>query len=572
MAITSKSEPATSKSEPVGIPPRVMWTREGKQTAILSKSILVGSVLSMMIVAAGVVLYLMAQANDPKPYRDSIDQVRQIQQLAAEWSVETARVRADPLSDYDALTAFVPRMQGLQGTLLDTIRGIADIPDRLANDVSAYVSAINAKEERIERFKTSNSVVRNSSRYLPQAAADIVQDAEMDTDLAREIGVAANEINDYLAAPSDAAKGRLTAVVERLGQRAGQLPDRIADAVANFTSHAGVLLDRQGPTDEIFEQATSNDISDMSDRLIGALATELSRVEQLGAWFMNGILGAAAALLLVWIVLALLRRPEAAKVVQATAVAPGDVLEAVVATVPQAAAAAPPEAAVREREPTASEKLLMSQRILSETIGRHIAAASRSLAASADALPVENGAADEVLRQAQEIAEMAERLSTVSNKHEVSYDLLDLNDCIADVVEATGADGVATVTTESSDVPEVFASRAEVCLMLEKILENSVQAIQEKGLGEGSKGEIRITTGGDADKATVTVMDNGIGMAAEVRERMFEPFYTSRDGRDGVGLTTTRHLVEKYGGTFSVSSHAGGGTVTRIELPGMASG
>ena len=67
----------------------------------------------------------------------------------------------------------------------------------------------------------------------------------------------------------------------------------------------------------------------------------------------------------------------------------------------------------------------------------------------------------------------------------------------------------------------------------------------------------------------MTVFDNGTGMAADVRARMFEPFYTSKDDRDGVGLTTTRHLVEKYGGTVSVSSHVGGGTVTRIELPGM---
>ena len=51
---------------------------------------------------------------------------------------------------------------------------------------------------------------------------------------------------------------------------------------------------------------------------------------------------------------------------------------------------------------------------------------------------------------------------------------------------------------------------------------------------------------------------------------MFEPFYTSKENRAGLGLTTTSHLVEKYGGTYSVSSHEGAGTVTRIELPGIA--
>ena len=529
--------------------------------AITSKSIWVGVGCSAVIVVASAVLYATAQENDPEPYQRSIGQVREIQQLAAEWSVETARVRSDPLADYDALVAFIPQMDALKSGLLDTIRGIAGIPDRLANDVSAYASAIDAKEERIERFKTANSVVRNSTRYLPLAAANIVQDAEADTNLAREVGTTANEINDYLAAPTDAAKGRLTAVVERLGQRAERLPNRLANALTNFTSHARVLLDRQGPTDEIFEQATSNDISNMSVRLITDLGTELNRVEQRGAQLMNGLLGAAAALLVVWIVVALVRKPDASKVVHVSA---GARRGAVAAAAAQAASTGGHEAA-------ASGKMLMSQRILSEAIGQRIAAASNGLAASADALPVENGAAADVRRQAQEIAELAERLSSVSNKHDLSYDLLDINDCIPEVIEATGAEAVATVTTESADVPEVFASKTEICLMLEKILENSVQAIQEKGFGDDNgKGEIRITTDGDDDRATVTVFDNGSGMAADVRARMFEPFYTSKDDRDGVGLTTTRHLVEKYGGTVSVSSHLGGGTVTRIELPGMA--
>ena len=539
-----------------------------------SRSIVAGIVLSVAIIAAGVVLYALAQQNDPVPYRESISRVQQVQQMASDWSVETARVRSDPLADYDALVAFIPRMDTLKGELLDTIRGIPGVPDRLANDVSAYASALDAKEERIERFKTANSVVRNSARYLPVAAGNIVQNPAAGSDLTREIGTTANQINDYLAAPSDAMKGRLTAVVERLGQRADALPDGLSDAVRNFIAHAMVLLDGQGPTDEIFEQATSGDISDFSMRLIADLGTELNRVEQRSAWLRNGTLAAAAALLLVWTVLAMVRtRPPASTAPRA--VAAGRVaVEAVPAAPDASAPAAPTRTPIGETAILASEKLLLSQRILSETIGRRIAAASNDLAERADSLPVENGAADEVRQQAREIAEMAERLSSAaSGKHDASYDLLDLNQCIDDVVDATGADDVATVTTESANVPEVFASKIEVCLMLEKILENSVQAIRDKGLGQdGNKGEIRISTAGDDRNATVTVIDNGIGMSAEVRERMFEPFYTSKDDRDGVGLTTTRHLVEKYGGTFSVRSHEGGGTVTRIELPGMTAG
>ena len=538
----------------------------------MTNSIKFGLGASVVIVATAVVLYFQARENDPEHYRVSIAQIQQIQQLASDWSVETARVRSDPMADYDALVAFVPRMDQLKDALLASVQGIPDIPDRLANDVSAYASAVDAKEERIERFKTANSVVRNSARYLPLAAANIVQDESSSADFAREIGTVANDINDYLAAPSDAAKGRLKAVVERLGAQAAGLPERLANAVVNFIAHATVLLERQGPTDEIFEQATSNDLADLSVRLIGALGTELNRVQQRSTWFMNGILGAAAALLLVWVVLAVVRtRGDVRHVAYAetAGVAAPDRVEAAL-TAPEAATV--PEANGADREAAASEKLLTAQRILAETIGQRIADSSHAIAADVQTLPVENGAADEVRRRAQEIAELAERLSTVSKVQDATYVLLDVNDCLDEIVEATSAESVATVTRETAQVPEVFASRADICLMLEKILENSVQAIQDKGLGhEGAKGEIRISTDGDDEKATVTVIDNGIGMAPEVRERMFEPFYTSKEDHAGLGLTTTSHLVEKYGGTFSVSSHEGGGTVTRIELPGMSS-
>jgi len=79
----------------------------------MTNSIKVGLVASVVIVASAVALYFLAREHDPDNYRHSIAQVRQIQQLASDWSVETARIRSDPMADYDALVAFVPRMDQL---------------------------------------------------------------------------------------------------------------------------------------------------------------------------------------------------------------------------------------------------------------------------------------------------------------------------------------------------------------------------------------------------------------------------------------------------------------------------
>ena len=129
-------------------------------------ALILGIIVSVLLLAAAGVLYTMAGSNGGQQYRTSIDLVRQIQQLSSSWSIEIARVRSDPVADIDSLAAFIPRMARLKESLSDAARRIPGLPDRLANDIRGYLSAIDAKEERIERFKTGYAVVRNSTRNL----------------------------------------------------------------------------------------------------------------------------------------------------------------------------------------------------------------------------------------------------------------------------------------------------------------------------------------------------------------------------------------------------------------------
>ncbi|MDE0055896.1 MAG: ATP-binding protein [Gammaproteobacteria bacterium] len=558
-----------------------------------NNSIMVATVLSLVLVAAVSVLYWLVRNNDVEGYRSSISGVQQIQQLAADWSIETARVRSDPLADFDSLVAFIPQMNQLKGVLMAQIRSIPDVPDRLANDVSAYVNAVDAKEERIERFKTGYAVIRNSSRYLPLAAANIVQAPDLNRELLGEVTTLTNEIDGYLAAPTDATKGRLTVALERLGERASVLPSPLPNYFANFISHAEVLLERQAPTDELFSLATSNEISDLAIQLVDELGFELGRKQERNGYYFNGILAAAAALLLLWIAFGVGKTRTA--VAQATA---SPVESAAAAPAQRAEVVEGPGTGVRGPAPGAEKssngadstnaKLLMSHKILSEVMGKHLAETADDIATGIESLTeandrVQDSQSDDeraevvatanailarVRSQAAEIAEVAERLSALGKRQGgASYSLVDVNDCLEEVVAVTQAENVAAVETEFGDAPDIFALRPEICLMLEKVVENSVQAIQQKDEDEG--GEIRIATSGENDKVFITIIDNGVGMSTEVREKMFQPFYSATGERSGVGLTSTTYLVEKYGGSVSVSSMLGGGTVTRISLPGM---
>ena len=63
------------------------------------------------------------------------------------------------------------------------------------------------------------------------------------------------------------------------------------------------------------------------------------------------------------------------------------------------------------------------------------------------------------------------------------------------------------------------------------------------------------------------VRDDGPGMTDEVRARIFEPFFTRREGGAGLGLTFVQRVVQEHHGRVWVESELGRGTVFRVDLP-----
>ncbi len=531
----------------------------------MATTVKAGVAASVLFVAAASAFYWLAQESDPGGYQRGGADIRQIRQLSTEWSVETARVRSDPLGDYDALAAFIPAVARLKDSLLGTVRDTPAMPERLANDVYAFASALDAKEERIERFKTANSVIRNSVRYLPNAAASIARTAS-DAGLADDVTALADGLGQYAASPTDEAKGRLSAIFERLVDRGAGLPDGQANTLSNFLAHAGILLERQVPTERIFRQATSGEVSDLAGELLGEFDAQATKLERRASLYMTGVWGSAVALLLAWVFALAVRsrpaRPEAASAsreAEAVRSAPAEAVPAEAAPV-EAAEAVANGAGIHHEQADASRKPLLAQRILAEVVAARVARAVRALPLADDA----ETAAEEM----EEIAMLAERFAAGSAARNDRYDLIDLKDCVGAALEAVGVADSATVVAELGDAPQVFASKTELCLMLEQVLDNAAWAIRQKGL-DAEEGEIRIKTDG-GDDACVTILDNGVGLSAEDRDRMFLPFAGARDDRPGVGLAITEHIVRRYGGRIAVGSQPGGGTVLRISLPGMA--
>ena len=96
------------------------------------------------------------------------------------------------------------------------------------------------------------------------------------------------------------------------------------------------------------------------------------------------------------------------------------------------------------------------------------------------------------------------------------------------------------------------------------LLLNATQAMPEGGTIEL---EVAQTSDADGDWIVTRVRDTGMGIDEELQEKLFTPFFTTKEDGTGLGLVTSRKIIEAHGGNIVVDSTPGDGTCFTIALP-----
>ncbi|MFO7816979.1 MAG: PAS domain-containing sensor histidine kinase [Thermodesulfobacteriota bacterium] len=120
------------------------------------------------------------------------------------------------------------------------------------------------------------------------------------------------------------------------------------------------------------------------------------------------------------------------------------------------------------------------------------------------------------------------------------------------------------------NVPEIKALRGGINQVLLNIIVNAADAIKDKGREGDERGVIKISTRLVSEMVNLVVSDTGTGMPEEVRERIFEPFYTTKEVGKGTGqgLSIVHSIVvDQHGGNIRVDSIPGEGSTISISLP-----
>jgi signal transduction histidine kinase len=170
---------------------------------------------------------------------------------------------------------------------------------------------------------------------------------------------------------------------------------------------------------------------------------------------------------------------------------------------------------------------------------------------------------------AQEVAQMEKILKDLLGYFKpnvLRFSEQNINDIIESAVEGRSHQwnqkGIVIHKEYGNDLPKVVLDAGKITCVLDQILQNSQEAFVSNGVII-----IRSALGKKEGTVAVEMMDNGPGIGEEAAGQIFNPFFSTKTGRTGLGLTLAKKIVEDHGGTIQVESAPGKGTRVEINLP-----
>ncbi len=188
---------------------------------------------------------------------------------------------------------------------------------------------------------------------------------------------------------------------------------------------------------------------------------------------------------------------------------------------------------------------------------------------------------DSLRRETQRLREILEDFLRYAGRMPLDREPLDVNrlvDELVDFFEPQAAEAGAHLRTQLATGPlNATLDGNLVKQALLNLLINATQAMsaaRAKQAPHGGCDELMIRTEAvkleNSPAVRITVTDTGPGMAPEVVDRVFEPYYSTKPGGTGLGLPTSRRIAEEHGGSLTVHSEPGRGTSFVLTLPSAA--
>jgi len=171
----------------------------------------------------------------------------------------------------------------------------------------------------------------------------------------------------------------------------------------------------------------------------------------------------------------------------------------------------------------------------------------------------------EIKRESKRCKKIVQDLLSYARTPRPSLEPVDLNRLLTQIVDFaanhTDMRGVAITTEFAPALPQVMLDGDQMRQVAINLILNAGGAMPDGG---------RLTVKPeqpDADHVRIAFTDSGCGIPQESIEKIFEPFYTTKERGTGLGLAITRQIIEHHHGEISIESTPGQGTTVRVTLP-----
>ena len=565
----------------------------------------VNVVIAILLIGGLGFLFNKTRRVDFDAHNDIIGNLRQLKQIDAEWNIDVFKSKMGINNNYDPVAQPLPVIRELDAGLAQKTEQTGDSAE-LQSMLKSFQAVMANKIGLIERFKSQNSIYRNSTNFLPTAYEDVIAAAKRvglsagrQAELEAMVNPVFSETLSYNLTPDTALKEKLTQQVSTLQQRADQFPLEVKDALGVLLAHIGTTLKQQDVGANLLNELSSLPTAKKIDELSDAYSrTHEGRL--LDQQFYRQLLIAYSVCLLAllayvgWRLVKSYR--QLGKVNGALNLANKELKESQMQLVQSEKMSALGQmvAGIAHEINTPLAYVKGTLDVMKEHLGKvhDLANSSHLFATSLRDKGIDR---QELNTQYLQVATLSRDVVKNKRFEELDAMLSDGTHGIGQISEIVvnlrnfsrldrasvanfdvrkGLDSTlllaknmlkhrVTVETDYLDVPDIMCSPSQINQVFLNIITNAAHAMGEHGT------LILRTELHDAKTIRIEIQDDGGGIPQGVLPKIFDPFFTTKPIGEGtgMGLSISYKIIEAHGGKILVDTEAGIGTTFSILLP-----